>query len=131
MGNHIRIQRGQQVGRVGTNVYNLVALRLPVYAHPSELNLIESGFVKGLPGQSDEIYTLNTRIKDTRDGSTIYCDPSGTWRFVKGNGLISTTFLRPNDIIVIISRNWVGNGTWTWTYHPTNFYRLPDKWMGH
>ncbi|HOU22379.1 MAG TPA: hypothetical protein PKX16_09175, partial [Kiritimatiellia bacterium] len=125
------IHCGQQVGRVGTNVYNLVALRLPVYAHPSELNLIESGFVKGLPGQSDEIYTLNTRIKDTRDGSTIYCDPSGTWRFVKGNGLISTTFLRPNDIIVIISRNWVGNGTWTWTYHPTNFYRLPDKWMGH
>lgn len=125
-GNQTTNQYGQ---RVIIDVYNLVALRLPVYAHPSELNL--TGFVNGPRGQSDEIYTIDTTKKDTRDGSTIYCDQDGVWRFFKSNALVGPFFFRPNDVIIIVSRNGGIGNTWNWNYSPTSFYRLPDKWMGY
>ena len=118
-------------GSFQTVIYNLVALRLPVATHPSQMNLRESGFVNGVRGFSDEIYTWNTATKTTRSGSTIYCDQDGAWRMVTGNNLVSTNYFRPNDVIVIISRNKSnGSNTWTWTYQPTNFYAIPDRWMG-
>ena len=123
------ILTGSRSGRTLTNVYNLAALRLPVAAHPEEMNLVKSGFVKGTMATGDQIYTVNTATKSVLGGSTIYCDLNGIWRFATGNGLVPPGFFKPNDVIVIVSRNHVGSGSWTWTYHPTNFYRLPTRNM--
>lgn len=114
-----------------TLVYNAVALRLPVAAHPSNMRLLESGFVSGRRGSGDEIYTMNTATKSPLQNTKIYCDPEGIWRFTRNNGLVPYNFFQPNDVIVIISRNWVGTGSWTWTYHPNHFYTLPNRWMGN
>lgn len=112
------------------SMYNVVALNLPVSAHPSQMNLLESGFVKEDGAQGDLIYTLDTSQKKMRDGSTIYCDDAGVWRFFVGGGTVPAGYFKPNDMIVIWSfRGGVGN-TWNWTYHPTNFYTLPTRWMG-
>ena len=109
----------------------MAALRLPVAAHPGEMNLLASGFVNGRRGISDEIYTLDTSTKDVFSGTTIYCDEEGVWRFVGDDSLVSAGYFKPNDVIVIVSRNWVGDGSWTWTYHPADFYTLPSRWLGH
>jgi hypothetical protein len=124
------IGTGSKSGRVSTLVYNVVALRLPVSAHPSEMHLLESGFVNGASGSSDEIYTMNTATKGVLSGSTIYCDASRVWRFVSGNGLVPAGYFKPNDVIVIISRNGGIGNSWIWTYHPSQFYNLPTRWMG-
>ena len=124
------ISTGSRAVRPNAIVYNVAALRLPVSAHPSQMNLLESGFVKGVRGYSDEIYTINTANKSVRNGSTIYCDAEGVWRYVGSDGLVPAGYFKPNDVIVIVSRNWVNAGTWTWTYDPTNFYVLPTRWMG-
>lgn len=112
-------------------MYNAVALRLPVATHPSKMRLLESGFVSGYRGQSDEIYTMNTATKSPLSNTKIYCDEAGVWRFTRNNALIPGNFFKPNDVIVIISRNWVGTGSWIWTYHPNHFYTLPNRWMGN
>ena len=40
------------------------------------------------------------------------------------------THLPCDDVIVIVSRNGGLGNHWNWTYHPTNFYALPTRWMG-
>jgi uncharacterized repeat protein (TIGR01451 family) len=124
------IYTGSRSSRVSTLIYNVAALRLPVSAHPSEMRLLESGFVKGPLGTSDEIYTMNTATKSVLNGSTIYCDANNAWRFATGNGLVPAGFFKPNDVIVIVSRNGGVGNSWEWTYSPTHFYALPDRWMG-
>ena len=124
-----------EVGRYRTNVYNLVALNLPVSLHPSNMNLVASGFAKapaGMPLYGDEIYTWDTTRKAVRGGSSIYCDSTGTWRYVNGNGSVNGAYFKPNDVIVILSRNRAApqSNSWTWTYYPTSYYRLPTRWMG-
>jgi len=109
-------------------VYNVAALRLPVAAHPSELNL--TGFVGGPRGQSDELYTFNTSTKAVRQ-DVIYCDEQGVWRFVASNSLVPWGYLKPNDIIVIVSRNGGIGTSWAWHYGPGYFYQMPTRWMGH
>ena len=111
-------------------VYNVVSLRLPVSAHPSQMKLLDCGFVKGIRGQSDEIYTMDTAVKDVLSGSTIYCDTNSVWRFVGSNGLVPWGYFKPNDVIVIVSKNGDVGNTWTWTYRPTDFYALPTRSMG-
>ena len=125
------ISTGNRSTRPANLVYNVAALRLPVAAHPGEMNLLASGFVNGRRGISDEIYTLDTSTKDVFSGTTIYCDEEGVWRFVGDDSLVSAGYFKPNDVIVIVSRNWVGDGSWTWTYHPADFYTLPSRWLGH
>jgi len=125
------IQCGSRSGRVETLVYNVVALRLPVATHPSKMRLLESGFVNGYRGLSDEIYTVNTATKSPLSNTKIYCNTNGVWKFTATDSLVPGDFFKPNDVIVIISRNWVGTGSWTWTYHPNHFYTLPNRWMGH
>lgn len=133
------ITTGSRTGRVQTAIYNLVALRLPVAAHPSQMRLLESGFVGGAKDLSDHIYTVNTRTKSPLSGSSIYYDSTGItnqwelwqgWKFVASGATVPWGYFKPNDVIVIVSRNWVGNGSWTWNYHPTHFYTLPTRWMG-
>ena len=109
-------------------MYNVVSLNLPVSVGPAQLNL-PTNFTKGL-GTGDEMYPIDTTTKDPRDGNKMYCDTSNTWRFVAGNAPVPPYYFKPNDLIVIVSRNGGLGNSWTWTYHPTNFYALPTRWMG-
>ncbi len=129
-GNYTHVIQTGQGRPTKALAYNVVALNLPVSVHPSQMRLIESGFTKGAAGTSDEIYTINTSTKGVLNSSTIYCDASGVWRFVTGNGVVPAGFFKPNDVIVIVSRNGGIGNSWTWTYSPTNFYALPTRWMG-
>ena len=115
----------------GTNevlIYNLVALNLPVAAGPSQLNF-PTNFTRGL-GTGDELYAIDTTTKDPRNGNKIYCDTTNNWRFVSGNAIVPNSYFKPNDMIVIVSRNGGLGNTWAWTYHSSNFYTLPTRWMG-
>ncbi len=122
-------------GRTNVYVYNVVSLNLPVSVHPSELNL-PINFVRGAYNVADQIYTINTATKGVMGGRTIYCDAGGTWRFMPGDGnpapgaAVTGDFFKPNDVIVIVSCNGGQGNSWTWTYHPTNFYSPPTRWMG-
>jgi hypothetical protein len=123
------IYTGERSGRVVKNMYNLVGLNLPVRTHPGEMRLLESGFVNGTRDVSDHIYTINTSTKTVREGSTIYCNPDGVWRFVDNDALVTGGYFAPNDIIVIVSRNGGIGNSWTWQYHPSHFYNKPTRWM--
>ena len=127
------IYTGETIGRVKTCVYNLTALRLPVAAHPRQMRLLECGFVRAANyADGDIIYTINTSTKDVLSGRGIWCDNNGVWRFADQNsGVVPAAYFKPNDVIIIVSRNKVGSGSWLWTYSPTNFYTLPTRWMGN
>ena len=80
-------------------------MRLLVYAHPSEMNLVNSGFVKetGIPA----IWLHHEYADQASHHWVIYCDNQ--------NGALykampkSDRAFRPNDIIIIISNGGVGN----------------------
>ena len=149
------IVRGTQTAPV----YNIVALRLPVAAHPSQMNLVtpsagqanNAGLYIGHSRVADQIYTIDPITREP--GQACYCrwevshvdsvqnDVTNTvavtnlvWRFVSGDGLVPDGYFKPNDVLVIRSRNGGDadgeeDRTWTWTYHPTNFYSLPHRHM--
>jgi autotransporter-associated beta strand protein len=120
---------GEQNGSVTSRTYNVLALNLPVAAHPGELNL-PTNFTKGTFRNADMIYTLDTTTKDVRDGKLLYCSSvDNKWYYTTGGEVLGDYF-KPNDVIVIVSRNGGVGNTWQWTYHPTNFYELPTRWMG-
>ncbi len=123
------VYTGSHTGRTTVAMYNLVALTLPVCTHPSEMRLLESGFVNGNKSESDQIYTINTSTKTVREGSTIYCDPEGVWRFVTTDVEVPAGFFAPNDVLVIVSKNGGVGNSWTWRYHPAQYYSLPTRWM--
>ena len=122
-------------------MYNVATLRLPVSAHPNELNLVgPSRFTGGAKGSSDEIYTMDTETKGMRDGSTIYYDTLMTvpanenyrrWKFTKNDDPVPQGYFKPNDVIVIISRNGGLGSYWVWNYNPGMFYALPTRSMGY
>ena len=130
-----QIATGVRNGRVSTLVYNVVSLNLPVSVHPSQMRF-PTNFFRGDASIADQIYTLNTSTKSVLSSHTIYCDTGGTWRFVPGAGNpapgkeVPAGYFKPNDVIVIVSRNGGLGNHWNWTYHPTNFYTLPTRWMG-
>ena len=110
-------------------VFNIVALRLPVAAHPGDMRLTEWGFSPGEKWDGDLIYTIDTVTREPN--KMCYCDSNdGIWKFVAG-GEVPGGYFKPNDVLVIVSRKPQNNGTtsWTWTYHPTNFYSLPHRNM--
>lgn len=126
-------------------IYNPIALNLPVSTHPSNLNLIASGFgcSSDRPGISDSLYVIDSTTKahrgstaDGSNGGTIFCDTSHTWRFCDTLREVPNDFIHPNDMIVIISRSHPTDGraassnTWIWTYSPSNFYTYPTRNMG-
>ena len=105
--------------------------KYPGAVHNLGETIVEQGFMPGKTS-GDRLYVLDTETKAARDGSTIYCTTNGVWKFVKTDAEVPGNFIKPNDMIVIISRNpgTGGNTTWTWTYAPTNYYRLPTRHMG-
>lgn len=116
-------------GGVSVRIFNLVSLNLPVSVGPAQLNL-PTNFVRGDVTVADEISTWDTANKATRNDSSIYCNAANQWRFVTGDGPVPAGYFKPNDVIVIISRHGGLGTTWEWSYHPTNYYNLPTRWMG-
>ena len=111
--------------------YTLVALNLPVSAHPSQFNF-PTNFYRGPKDIADRIYTWDTTNKAVRSDTYIYCNTNNQWRFTSGAGTtpVPTNYFKPNDVIVIQSLNGGLGNTWEWSYHPTNFYNPPTRWMG-
>ena len=61
----------------------------------------------------------------------IFRNADGNWRYIAAPSTpVSSNYFKPNDMLVIVSRNGGTNNSWTWTYHPSNFYVLPTRWMG-
>lgn len=75
------IYTGMISGRTNQPVYNLVALNLPVSTHPSNLNLIASGFVKtpagSAPSYGDQIYTVDTSTSECAAAPRFSAIPPG------------------------------------------------------
>ena len=114
----------------GAGVYNLLALNLPVSVHPGDLGLEETGMARsGNPWEADQLYVVDPATKEVRNGSMMYCDDKGKWRWVKDRSEISGAVIHPNDMLILISSG-EADEDWTWTYHPTNFYTLPTRHMG-
>ena len=129
----------------GKGTYNLLSLNLPVAVHPSKLGLVEIDSTTGKPTtdaskmkmrtgaapEADKLYVVDTQTKEVRGGSMVYCDNEGNWKFVNGGG-VPNNYIRPNDMVVLISgeRKTGDENTWTWTYTPEQFYDLPDRHMG-
>ena len=109
--------------------YTVISLNLPVSIHPSDLKL-PANFVGGSKGQADWLFTWNTRTKQLFNNTYMYRDATGTWRFVNTDGTVPPGHIRPNDVLVIMSHNGGVGNTWQWSYSPTNFYKLPTRWMG-
>ena len=123
--------------------FNIMALRLPVAAHPSEMGLVvptagsteTEGLTPGQPWVADQIYTIDPVTRDT--SQACYCrmeDGKPVWRFAAGNGLVPAGYFKPNDVLLILSRNGGDaedpeDRTWTWEYDPADFYPLPHRNM--
>ena len=105
----------------------------------------------------DHLYVVDTETKEVRGESMLYCSAEEvvpetdeeeddavvpeagegeepppkewkyTWKFVKNNRSVPNGFIKPNDMIVLIS---VGGEDWTWEYTPDQFYDLPTRHMG-
>ena len=82
------------------------------------------------PARPHKPITINPATKAVRQGSTMYCDANGVWRFTAGDGLVPYGFFAPNDVLVIVSRNGGIGNTWTWRYDASQFYTLPTRFMG-
>jgi hypothetical protein len=121
-----------ECGTRAAPVYNIVALRLPVATHPSKMNLTECGFRSGEARSADHIYTIDTITR--QPNKSCYCDEDGVWKYVSG-GTVSSTYFKPNDVLVIVSRNGgedevpEDQRNWTWTYDPLRFYTRPNRHM--
>ncbi|NLG34232.1 MAG: hypothetical protein GX548_02640, partial [Lentisphaerae bacterium] len=138
---HCGVRGGTGTGQWRTNVYNLVSLNLPVGVHPHDMRLIESGFEPAASHaerlNGDHIYFVDTSRKAVGGTKTIYCDysllggadPKSAWKFLDGSE-VPDAYFKPNDMIVIVSKNGGLGSTWIWNYHPTNFYNLPTRFMG-
>jgi hypothetical protein len=130
----------------GKGTYNLLSLNLPVAVHPSKLGLVEIDSTTGKPTtdaskmkmrtgaapEADKLYVVDTQTKEVRGNSMVYCDDAGNWKFVVGGWAVPGDYIRPNDMVVLISgeRKTGDENTWTWTYTPEQFYDLPDRHMG-
>ena len=130
-------ERVIECGNQNQKTYNTVALQLPVAVHPSQMNLRWAitnadttvtwyGMRNGEPWEADEIFTIDPITREP--GHSCYCDPSGNWKFVSGEN-VPWGYFKPNDILVIFSKNGGVGNTWTWTYDPAKFSPLPNRHM--
>lgn len=129
---------------VPNNAYNLVSARLPRFMHPSELNLVESGFKAGLGVSStlssseraDAVWALDRAdqgpagIVYYNDGTTASTFPVAGWYRVGDGGATSVnrvngTPFAPDDAIVL--RTFGSTSAWTWTN--TIPYAAPTQFL--
>ena len=121
-------QASAQTIQKAAGTYNLLSLNLPVAVHPRDLGL--GGIYKSNdPWDADKLYVVDTETKEVRNGSMMYCDNGGTWRWVKDQREVVGMPILPNDMLILLSS---GNADddWEWSYTPSQFYKLPTRHMG-
>ncbi len=134
-------QKALLIGRVPTNTmmqiikggtqkspsYNFVSFGLPVASHPSNMNLLASGFKGGArPNHSDLLFKFD-RIHQQISGAGIwYKTNDATWRVATDpNGAVVTTpYFKPDDGILILSSH---TNDWAWTNRI--LYTAPTRYM--
>jgi hypothetical protein len=123
------------IGRVPTNTmtqiiqpkaYNLVNMRLPARMHPSQMNLLASGFKGGsFSMQSDRLRKLDRYLKST--GQDVWYNTTDqSWRYTgAGTPPASDFYIGPDDGFLIWTRG--STNAWTWTNAPP--YNPPTRLM--
>lgn len=110
----------------GNRSYSLISPNQPAYLHPSELNLLESGFSGGShPIFSDRIWKFD---RETQQVPNIiwYDTGDSTWRFTSsGYPTVPDNYFGPDDAIVVYTRS---SGS-TITHTNSILYSLPTKEM--
>ncbi len=108
--------------------YAMVSQNLPQSMHPSQLNLIGSGFTGhvAIPNLSDQIWKFN-RAGQAQGTPVWYRTSDHTWRLTSGGfPLVPTNYFAPDDGLVITLYN-SGSGLLTWTNRFT--YTPPTRDM--
>ncbi|MFH0880128.1 MAG: hypothetical protein V2A34_10490, partial [Lentisphaerota bacterium] len=138
------VQTALFVGRVPTNslsqpitgnAINMVSPRVPYRLHPSQMNLVASGFIgNSAPRFSDLLrkYNRATQQIDESWGSGLFYDPSTSkWRVYIGSGPYPEAnaadpryLVLPDDGLIIQSKH---AGNWTWTLNMP--YDTPTRYM--
>ena len=119
------------IGRVPTNTmtqvihggqrFNLVSFRLPRYMHPSEMNLLESGYTGSPFLFSSDIMWKFDRATQMVPQWVWYHTPSSTWRLFD-NSLVPSGYFSPDDSLVIWTRGTASDWMWNSAIpypHPT------------
>lgn len=129
-----RLPIGSVTGAIaGAGSYNLMSFRAPRRVHPSQMNLLESGFRGGStarPLEADRIWTFsNLNQRATVD--VFYDTNTLTWRYNKTPNFpvvpASQMIFKPDDGLVI--KTGTNTPPWAWTnkilYTPPNRYISP------
>lgn len=104
--------------------FNLVSFRVPRPMHPSEMNLVNSGFTGGTGfARSDRIWKLNRATQEAED--QIWYHTDGTWRFPNGTIIPASYRFTPDDAMVIYTV--ASNADWEWELNPADLYALPTR----
>ena len=127
--------------------YNLLSLNLPVAVHPTNLCLVAveadgktpvtnaasmKMYASDDSRSADKLYVVDTKTKQVRGNSMLYCDSSGIWRFVSNDSEVQSRVIHPNDMLILQSGKRPSGAPvrWTWSYAPGDFYTMPDRHMG-
>ncbi|MBU1909930.1 MAG: hypothetical protein KJ726_07785, partial [Verrucomicrobia bacterium] len=98
--------------------------RMPVRMHPSQMNLLQSGFKGGLTSlTSDRLRKLDRQMKSV-DQDVWYDTSSETWR-LSGGGSAAGFFIGPDDGFLI----WTRRSTNSWVWTNSLPYSLPTRLM--
>ncbi len=112
----------------GNSGHTLASVNLPETQHPSQMNLLQSGFQGStLPFLSDWVWKFDRAQQLVPDGKIWFKTSDQTWRFDAGgvNGaLVPTNYFRPDDAVVI-QRRAPTPMTWTNTLN----YAVPTRDM--
>jgi hypothetical protein len=122
------------VGRVPTNTlsqtvvggaaYNLVSFRLPRRMHPSEMQLLSSGFTGGgFMFVSDMIWKYDRNAQSVPQ-VVWYNTSANQWRLANGSA-VPAGYFGPDDALVIWTMGSPSN--WTWTLDPAELYDPPAR----
>jgi len=114
-------------GTMASPAYNLVSFGLPRNVHPSQMNLLESGFKGGLrPSHSDKLLKYDRANQQVSGAGIWYKTSDMTWREASGvNGaIVGYNCFTPDDGIVIAATH---TNDWVWTNKL--IYTLPTRFM--
>jgi len=111
----------------GNSRYNLVGFNSPRWTHPSQMNLLESGFKGGkYPQWSDRIWVFNRSSQDAK-ADIWYDSDNARWRLNQTPNFpnVPNNYFGPDDAMIILTS--ATNTYWTWTN--TILYSSPTRTM--
>ena len=121
-----RVPTNTTVQEIHPQAYNLVSHHLPVRVHPSQMNLLESGFQGSVNSlQSDRLRKIDPETQSIWNGRDVYYDPAaGTWKYTgAGGGVASDFYIYPDESFLIYTRG--STESWFWTNKLP--YSLPTR----